>query len=129
MIQYVYERYGRHHAAMAAEVISYRTRSAIRDVGKALGLSLGQVDALVREYDARESLAGALGAEHVDYSALPDSVARRRDLDAGSNQRHSRAASGDQPAATPGRAHTPASPMPTRCRATGPIRTTPSCPK
>ncbi|HEX3463694.1 MAG TPA: error-prone DNA polymerase, partial [Candidatus Elarobacter sp.] len=62
VIQYVYERYGRQHAAMAAEVITYRTRSAIRDVGKALGLTLGQVDAIVREYDARESLAGAVGA-------------------------------------------------------------------
>ena len=45
VIQYVYERYGRSNAAMAAEVISYRTRSALRDVGKALGLSLAQVDA------------------------------------------------------------------------------------
>ena len=39
VIQYVYERYGRANAAMVAEVITYRTRSAIRDVGKALGLS------------------------------------------------------------------------------------------
>ena len=54
VLQYVYERYGRHHAAMVAEVITYRTRSAIRDVGKALGLSLGQVDQIVREYDASE---------------------------------------------------------------------------
>jgi error-prone DNA polymerase len=44
VIQYVYDRYGREHAAMTAEVITYRTRSAIRDVGKALGLSLAQVD-------------------------------------------------------------------------------------
>jgi len=85
VIQYVYERYGRHHAAMTAEVITYRTRSAIRDVGKALGLSLGQVDQIVREYDARESLAGALGAERVATAPLPPSVAKRRDFDAGSN--------------------------------------------
>ncbi len=52
VIQYIYERYGRGHAAMAAEVISYRTRSALRDIGKALGLSLERVDAIVREYDA-----------------------------------------------------------------------------
>lgn len=63
IIQYVYERYGRAHAAMAAEVITYRTRSAIRDVGKALGLTLAQVDAVSREYDARESLAEATGME------------------------------------------------------------------
>ena len=61
VIQYVYERYGRTHAAMAAEVVTYHTRSAIRDVGKAIGLTLAQVDAVAKEYDARESLAGATG--------------------------------------------------------------------
>ncbi|GAC1575395.1 MAG: hypothetical protein NVS3B7_07840 [Candidatus Elarobacter sp.] len=105
VIQYVYERYGREHAAMAAEVITYRTRSAIRDVGKALGLTLGQVDAIVREYDARESLAGAVGAPGADERLLPASVAKRRDLDAGSNVKRSR--EGDAPAATPGRLHVP----------------------
>ena len=95
VIQYVYERYGREHAAMAAEVITYRTRSAIRDVGKALGLTLGQVDQIVREYDARESLAGALGTADADGETLPDSVAKRRDLDAGSNVLASRG--GDTP--------------------------------
>ena len=39
VIQYVYERYGRHRAAICATVISYRKRSAVRDVGKAMGLS------------------------------------------------------------------------------------------
>ncbi|MDH7797749.1 MULTISPECIES: error-prone DNA polymerase [unclassified Beijerinckia] len=39
VIQYVYEKYGRHRAGIAATVISYRSRSAIRDVGKALGLT------------------------------------------------------------------------------------------
>jgi error-prone DNA polymerase len=39
VIQYVYERYGRHRAAIAATVISYRSRSAIREVCKVLGLS------------------------------------------------------------------------------------------
>jgi len=67
VIQYVYDRYGRTNAAMVAEVITYRTRSAIRDVGKVLGLSLEQVDAIAREFDARESLpeeaeSGLLGA-------------------------------------------------------------------
>jgi error-prone DNA polymerase len=85
VIQYVYERYGRHHAAMVSEVITYRTRSAIRDVGKALGLSLGQVDQIVREYDARESLAESVGVTGTATSALPPSVARRRDFDSGSN--------------------------------------------
>jgi error-prone DNA polymerase len=59
VIQYVYERYGRNNAAMAAEVICYRSRSALRDVAKALGFSLEHVDALATEYDARESLKDA----------------------------------------------------------------------
>jgi error-prone DNA polymerase len=46
MIQYVYSKYGREHAGIAATVITYRRRSAIRDVGKALGLSLDMVGAL-----------------------------------------------------------------------------------
>jgi error-prone DNA polymerase len=63
VIQYVYERYGRANAAMVAEVITYRTRSAIRDVGKALGLSLEQVDAIAKEFDAREALPEETGPE------------------------------------------------------------------
>src|SRR5437868_12882517 len=39
VMQYVYRRYGRHRAAIVATVIHYRPRSAIRDVGKALGLT------------------------------------------------------------------------------------------
>uniref|UniRef100_E6VFU0 Error-prone DNA polymerase n=1 Tax=Rhodopseudomonas palustris (strain DX-1) TaxID=652103 RepID=E6VFU0_RHOPX len=39
VMQYIYRRYGRHRAAIVATVIHYRPRSAIRDVGKALGLS------------------------------------------------------------------------------------------
>ena len=48
VIQYVYDKYGRDRAALAATLITYRPRSAIRDVGKALGLSLDQVDALAK---------------------------------------------------------------------------------
>ena len=46
VIQYIYDKYGREHAGIAATVITYRRRSAIRDVGKALGLSLDVVGAL-----------------------------------------------------------------------------------
>ena len=56
VLQYVYEQYGREHAAMVCEVISYRTRSAIRDVGKALGLSLDQVDRLAKLVGSREDV-------------------------------------------------------------------------
>jgi error-prone DNA polymerase len=63
VIQYVYERYGRTNAAMVAEVITYRTRSTIRDVGKALGLTLEQVDTIAREFDVREQLPEEAGPE------------------------------------------------------------------
>jgi error-prone DNA polymerase len=43
VIQYIYGKYGRERAALAATVICYRPRSALRDVGKALGLDLKQV--------------------------------------------------------------------------------------
>ncbi|MDQ3573880.1 MAG: error-prone DNA polymerase [Actinomycetota bacterium] len=51
-IQYVYERYGRERAAQVANVITYRPRSAIRDMAKALGHSPGQQDAWSRQVDA-----------------------------------------------------------------------------
>ena len=46
VIQHVYEHYKRRHAGMTATVISYRSRSAIRDVGKVFGLSKDTLDAL-----------------------------------------------------------------------------------
>ncbi len=46
VIQYIYARYGRERAALAATVISYRARSAVRDVGKAMGLGADTIDAL-----------------------------------------------------------------------------------
>ncbi len=39
VIQYIYEKYGRHRAGLAATVIRYRARGAVRDVGKAMGMS------------------------------------------------------------------------------------------
>jgi error-prone DNA polymerase len=48
VIQYVYHKYGRDRAGIAAEVICYRGRSSVRDVGKAMGLSLDQVDRLAK---------------------------------------------------------------------------------
>ncbi len=48
VIQYIYRKYGRERAGMTAEVITYRPRSAVRDVGKALGLSLDRVDVLAK---------------------------------------------------------------------------------
>ncbi len=51
VLQYLYENYGRERAGLAAVVITYRMRSAIRDVGKALGLSLDRVDALAKQVE------------------------------------------------------------------------------
>ncbi len=51
VIQYIYAKYGRDRAALTSEVISYRRRSAVRDVGKALGLSLDLVDRLAKDMD------------------------------------------------------------------------------
>lgn len=48
VIQYIYQRYGRQRAALAASVITYRRRSAIRDVGKALGMRLDQIERINR---------------------------------------------------------------------------------
>ncbi len=48
VIQYIYKKYSREHAALAATVITYRPRSAIRDVGKALGLDALFVDQLAK---------------------------------------------------------------------------------
>ena len=59
VIQYIYAKYGRERAAIAAVVITYQPRSALRDVGKALGLSLDQVDLLSKSmswWDDRETL-------------------------------------------------------------------------
>jgi len=51
VIQYVYDTYGRSRAAMTAEVICYRLRSAVRDMGKVLGLSLDRVARIAEVLD------------------------------------------------------------------------------
>jgi error-prone DNA polymerase len=51
VIQYIYQKYGRDRAALTCEVISYRGRSAVREVGKALSLSLDCVDRLAKQID------------------------------------------------------------------------------
>jgi error-prone DNA polymerase len=56
-IQYVYEKHGRHHAAQVANVITYRPKSAIRDMAKALGHATGQQDAWSKQVDAWGPLA------------------------------------------------------------------------
>ena len=69
VIQYIYDRYGRDRAALAATLITYRPKSAIRDVGKALGMDLALVDLLARSlswWDSRDVLEARCAAAGVD---------------------------------------------------------------
>ncbi|HEX5594509.1 MAG TPA: error-prone DNA polymerase [Micromonosporaceae bacterium] len=67
-IQYVYTKYGREHTAQVANVISYRPRSAVRDVARAFGFSPGQQDAWSKQIDRW----GAVAA--VDVEDIPEQV-------------------------------------------------------
>jgi error-prone DNA polymerase len=53
-IQYVFERYGQHGAAMTATVITYRTRLAVREMGKVLGMEPGAIDRLAKVLSSLE---------------------------------------------------------------------------
>ena len=72
VIQYVYRRYGERGAAMTANVITYRTRSAVREIGKVLGFTPEHVDRLARlnyvyEFrDSNDELAALLKRGGVD---------------------------------------------------------------
>jgi len=69
VIQYIYDRYGRHRAAIAATVIHYRPRSAMREVGKVMGLT----------EDVTSRLAGLVWGSW--GGALPDSQIRQAGFD------------------------------------------------
>ncbi len=64
VIQWVYERYGRSRAAMVANVIRYRTRSAVRDVGKTLGIAETALDRLAKLLGSRFADLEADALEH-----------------------------------------------------------------
>ncbi|MDP9244389.1 MAG: PHP domain-containing protein, partial [Chloroflexota bacterium] len=55
VIQYLYNRYGADHAAMVCTIVTYRARSAVREVAKALGFPLESVDALAKALDTRDA--------------------------------------------------------------------------
>lgn len=73
VIQYCYRRYGRERAAMVANVITYRARSVLQDVGKAFGLTQAQVNGLTKYLDTRDpkalkeviDLPDGLTADHI----------------------------------------------------------------
>lgn len=67
VLQYLYEKYGRDRAGMTATVTSYRSKSAIREVGKALGLSVDLIDSLSK-----------LASSYRSDAALPKGMDRQR---------------------------------------------------
>ena len=77
VIQYIYEKYGRHRAALTGVVITYRPKSAIRETGKALGIDPQIVDRLAKSHrwwDSREQLA----QRFIDCGMDPDSLMARQ---------------------------------------------------
>ena len=82
VIQYLYRRYGRDRAALAAIVVRWRPRSALRDVGRALGFEAQAIDALAKSHqwwDGREIAVERLQEAGLDPEAL--AVRQLRTLD------------------------------------------------
>ena len=80
VIQYIYRKYGPRRTALAAALATYRTRSAVRDVGKALGLDEGRIDRLAKShqwFDGRHQLPERLREAGFD----PDSPVTRQWLE------------------------------------------------
>ena len=72
VIQYIYRKYTRDRAALTATVVCYRVRSALRDVGKALGLDLGEVDRLAKAmawWDGRQLIPRRLSEAGFDAAS------------------------------------------------------------
>ncbi len=77
VIQYVYEKYGRERAAMTASLTTYRGRSAVRDVGKALGFGEDMLDQLAGKLDWWHD--GSLSRSHLQEAGVnPDDPGIRR---------------------------------------------------
>jgi error-prone DNA polymerase len=73
VIQYVYERYGRDHAAMACTLVTFRAKSAVRDTARALGFPPALIERLSEVLDTRDDQAPAASLAH------PPSEARVRE--------------------------------------------------
>ena len=84
VMQYIYKRYGRHRAGIAATVIHYRARSAVREVGKALGLSEDVTARLATTvwgsyastYDPKRCIEGGLDPDNPAIARVNDFVQR-----------------------------------------------------
>ena len=88
VLQYVYERYGRDHAAMVCEQITYRGKSAVRDAARVLGFSVEQADslALLSDRFSAKATAEALRATPASDAASDGAVASA--LGGGDGARH-----------------------------------------
>ena len=71
VIQHVYDKYGRERAAQVANVITYRPRSALREMAKAAGLSPGQADALTKRIDRWGHSSGSFATLAEDGVVVP----------------------------------------------------------
>ena len=79
VIQYIYQKYGRDRAALAASVTTYRPRSALRDIGKVLGLPLPIIEHVAKQHqwwDGRQINTDALEATLSEALTLPTFVER-----------------------------------------------------
>jgi error-prone DNA polymerase len=70
VIQYVFATHGRRRAAQVANVITYRARSAVRDMASALGYAPGQLDAWSKQIDGWAGLRATLAADGHDIPPL-----------------------------------------------------------
>ncbi len=80
VIQFVYEHYGREHAAMVANVISYRPKLAVRDAARALGYSPGQADAWSKHLDRYREIPGDAGIPELVIDVADQLVGAPRHL-------------------------------------------------
>ncbi len=72
VIQYIYQKYGREKAALTAVVTTYRTRSVLRDTGKALGLDLDLIDRVAKScqyWDDKNDLLDKIAQQGLDRNA------------------------------------------------------------
>ncbi|MGB0680641.1 MAG: aminotransferase class III-fold pyridoxal phosphate-dependent enzyme, partial [Polyangiales bacterium] len=82
VIRFVYARYGTRHAAMVANVVRYRRRSALRDVGKVLGLPPADIDALAGRGHPQDAAPQPLDVRHTTLDADAPSVRQLATLSA-----------------------------------------------
>ena len=136
VIQYLYDRYGEDHSAMVCTVITYRARSAVREVAKALGFPLEAVDRVAKALDTRDAsdvardlaLDGEFGwlFDELGLDMEAEAVPPGPMTDAGPMAARSSPASPIRRGTTvhARRWHRPAAapPRPGRCRGTGPGR-------